>query len=225
MTAYELLCPDPASGLLRPAEAAAVAAALAAGGLAVLPTETGYLLAAAATDPGAVRRAFAVKQRDLAHPMHIACASVAMAARYAGLDAAARRLLAEFTPGPLSVVVPQTDRLPRELVTVNGTVGIRIPAPAVTRQVVAALGQPVTATSLNRSGAETRPVDRGLLDSFEWQGLAVVPVVLDDTAAVHALPSTLVRLTGPAVEVLRAGPVSAEEVRRVLAGQPRRAVV
>jgi L-threonylcarbamoyladenylate synthase len=118
-------------------------------------------------------------------------------------------------------VVPQTDRLPAGLVTVAGTVGIRIPAPAVTRQVVAAFGRPVTATSLNRSGEETRPVDRAVLDSFDWQGLPSVPVVVDDAAVVHTLPSTLVRLTGPHAEILRPGPITAEDIRLALAGQPR----
>jgi len=216
MTTFELLSPDPRTRLLGPAQAEAVAAALRGGGLAVLPTETGYLLAAAATSIDAVRRAFAVKQRDLAHPMHITCASVPMAADYAVLTAEARLLLATFTPGPLSVVVWQTDRLPDAYVTLNGTVGIRIPDHPATRQVIAALGQPVTATSLNRSGAESRPVEAAVLGSFDWQGLAVVPVVLDNDAIAYRDPSTLVRLTGPDVEVLRTGPVSTEAVRAAL---------
>jgi L-threonylcarbamoyladenylate synthase len=218
MAGFELLSPGPGAGLLGPAEVAAVARALRRGGLAVLPTETGHLLAAAATVLPAVRKAFAVKRRSLANPMHIACSSLPMAAEYAVLSAPARRLLQAFTPGPLSVVVEQTDRLPGQYVTMNGTVGIRIPAPASTRQVIEALGQPVTATSLNRSGAEGGPVDRDLLESLDWPDGELVYAVVDNAAITHPLPSTLVRVTGAELELLRPGPVDEQQVRAVARG-------
>jgi L-threonylcarbamoyladenylate synthase len=113
--------------------------------------------------------------------------------------------------------VPQTDRLPAEYVTLHGTVGIRIPEPPATRQVIEALGQPVTATSLNRSGEESRPVDRALLASLDWLGAGTVPVVLENEAIAYPVASTLVRLTGPEIEVLRAGPVDAASIRQALA--------
>ena len=204
------------SGLLPLGRAAEVAAGLRAGGLAVLPTETGYLLASAATSPAAARKAFAVKGRSLANPMHVACASLAMAARYGRLDERARRLLGELTPGPLSVVVPQADDLDNPYVTLNGTVGLRVPDSAATLQVVAALGEPVTATSLNRSGEESRPVDRAVLESFDWQGEPVVDVVVDPASIRFDRASTLVRLTTAEPEILRAGPVGTEEIARVL---------
>jgi L-threonylcarbamoyladenylate synthase len=120
-----------------------------------------------------------------------------------------------FTPGPLTVVVPQTDALPRTLVTLDGTVGLRVPDHPATLQVVAAAGFPVTATSLNRSGEESRPVSQAVLDSLDWGDLAEVPVVADETSIRHTSASTLVRLTD-GVEVLRQGPVTADEVRAAL---------
>jgi L-threonylcarbamoyladenylate synthase len=149
--------------------------------------------------------------------MHIACAGVPMAAEYAVLGPRARCLLEAFTPGPVSVVVPRTDRLPDGYVTLHGTVGIRIPEPPATRQVIETLGQPVTATSLNRSGEESRPVDLALLESLDWLGAGTVPVVLENEAIAYLVASTLVRLTGPDVEVLRAGPVDAASIRQALA--------
>jgi L-threonylcarbamoyladenylate synthase len=149
--------------------------------------------------------------------MHIACASLAMAADYAVLTPTARRLLLAFTPGPLTVVVEQTDRLPDRYVTMNGTVGIRIPAPPATRQVVDALGTPVTATSLNRSGEESRPVDHDLLESLDWPADGRVYAVVDNAAIVYSAPSTLVRVTGPGFEILRPGPVDDEQVRHAVA--------
>jgi L-threonylcarbamoyladenylate synthase len=219
VTTFRWLSPVSPSGLLRLGDAASVAEVLAKGGLAVLPTETGYLLAAAATSEEALLRAFRVKERDLAHPMHVAVASIEMAERYAVLSPAARLIMGAFTPGPLTVVVPQTDALPRTLVTLDGTVGLRVPDHPATLQVVVAAGFPVTATSLNRSGEESRPVSQAVLDSLDWGDLAEVPVVADETSIRHASASTLVRLTD-GVEVLRQGPVTADEVEALLARRP-----
>jgi L-threonylcarbamoyladenylate synthase len=215
VTRFHFLAPSAHSGLLRLADAEFVAGRLRDGGLAVLPTETGYMLAALATSLPALRAAFDVKERDHAHAMHVACASIGMAARYAELSPAARRLMGAFTPGPLTVVVPQTGALPDEMVTLGGTVGIRVPDHAATLQVLATLDAPVTATSLNRSGEETRPYDRDLLEELPWGDARDVPVVEDKSAVRYPAASTLVRLTGPAPEVLRAGPVTAEQIAEV----------
>jgi len=213
---FRFLAPSAHSGLLRLADAELVAGRLRDGGLAVLPTETGYMLAALATSMPALRAVFAVKERDHAHAMHVACASIGMAARYAELSPAARQLMGTFTPGPLTVVVPKTGALPDGMVTLGGTVGIRVPDHAATLQVIATLDAPVTATSLNRSGEETRPYDRELLDELPWGELRDVPVVEDKSAVRFPAASTLVRLTGPAPEVLRQGPITAEEIAAAL---------
>jgi L-threonylcarbamoyladenylate synthase len=213
---FHFLAPSSHSGLLRLADAEFVAGRLREGGLAVLPTETGYMLAALATSLPALRTAFDVKERDHAHAMHVACASIGMAARYAVLSPAARRLMGAFTPGPLTVVVPQTGALPVEMVTLGGTVGIRVPDHAATLQVIATLDAPVTATSLNRSGEETRPYDRDLLEELPWGDLRGVPVVEDKSAVRYPAASTLVRLTGEAPEVLRQGPITAEQITAAL---------
>jgi len=218
VTTFEISTPSPASGLLTLGRAAEIADALRGGALAVLPTETGYLLAASAGSPGAARKVFAVKQRSLSNPMHVACSSLEMAARFGKLDERARRLLGELTPGPLSVVVPHVDDFDNPYVTLDGTIGLRVPDHPATLQVVATLGVPVTATSLNRSGEESRPVDPQALDAFDWAGEPVVHAVLDPESIRFEQASTLVRLTGPEPEILRPGPVTAAEIARISTG-------
>lgn len=191
----------------------AVASSLAGGSLAVLPTETGYMLAALATSESAVRDAFAAKARNPVAVMHIACASLSMARHYGRLDERATGLLGTFTPGPLTVVVPQTGALPDGLVTVDGTVGIRVPESPATLQVISAVGAPLTATSVNLSGEPGGSVDEAALRQLHWPPSARVFVVVDEEAVAYAAPSTLVRLTGPQLEILRPGPVSAEALQ------------
>lgn len=207
-----------AGGLLRWSQVERVAGALRAGGLAVLPTETGYLLAARATDRDAVLRVFAAKDRPTSMAMHVACASPRMAGDFATLSELGRRLLTAFTPGPLTVVDRRGERLTGDLVTVAGTVGLRLPDAGPTLQVVEALGEPVTATSLNRSGEETGPLDAGLA-SLVGVDPGLLQIVDAGPCARYEAASTLVRVTGDAPEILRAGPVTAAEIAAV-AGVP-----
>lgn len=202
--------------MLTLAEAARIAGSLRSGALAVLPTETGYMLAAMATSIPAVERAFAVKQRDQAQVMHVACASVAMAASVGELTPAALRLLGAFTPGPLSVVVAKTSALPDRLVTINGTVGIRVPDHPATLQVIAEVGVPLTATSLNVSGSAPVPVSKLELDTLNWPAGETIYIVEDDEAIRHATGSTLVRLTSGEAEILRPGPIGQSDVSEAI---------
>ena len=218
MTHFEYLHPHSRSGLLRLAEAAEVAGHLRRGSLAILPTETGYLLAALATSIPATERAFEVKRRAAAQVMHVACSSLTMAGEAGQLTTRARRILGDLTPGPVSVIVPQTDLLPDRLVTLNGTVGLRIPDHPATLQVISELGQPVTATSLNESGSSPGPLDTFDLKSLNWRADETVYVVVDDESVRYDAASTLVRVTGVDVEVLRPGPVTDVEIRRVVGG-------
>lgn len=207
----------PGSRLLRTMDAERIARALRAGELAVLPTETGYMLAAAVSQPQALEAAFAAKRRDRGNTMHIACSSLEMARQYAVIDDQAARLIGAFTPGPLSVIVPQTGKLPAGLVTRHGTVGIRIPDHPATLQVVATAAVPLTATSLNVSGMAEVGLDN--IEKLDWPEGVAVYVAVDPVAVTHSKPSTLVRLTGGPLEVLRPGPVPEEDLISFLSAQ------
>jgi L-threonylcarbamoyladenylate synthase len=221
MAEFEFLRPRPESGTLRLADVAAVADSLRRGGLAVLPTETGYLLAALATSEPALIRAFAVKGRQHSQVMHVACTSLSMIETVGVLTPRAGRLLGEFTPGPLSVIVEKTALLPDRLVTMNGTVGIRVPDNAATLQIIAAVGAPITATSLNPSGEPYVSIDEAGLSLLHWPEDDVVHVVQDPTAKRYDAASALVRVTGPEPEILRAGPIDEAQILAALGAVPR----
>lgn len=202
--------------LLGLAELAAVVLHLRRGGLVVLPTETGYLLGAAALDADAVRRAFAVKVRSPRNPMHAAVTGVEMAERLAHLGDAARLLLQVFTPGPLTVVCTKREVVPDILVAGTGNIGIRVPDSPVTLQVIAALGGPITATSLNVSGDPPRASVHETIAALEWEDEASLFVVEDPLCVLHPRPSTLVSLVDGRCLILRDGPISAEAITAAL---------
>jgi L-threonylcarbamoyladenylate synthase len=173
------------------------------------------MLAALATSVPAIQQVFTAKGRNTANVMHVACGSLSMARTAGELDQAALRLLGEFTPGPVTVVVNKTPLLPDDFVTLNGTVGIRMPDHPATLQVINEVGAPLTATSLNVSGAGPSPAGKLELRFMDWPEDEVVYVLEDDDRIVYDSPSTLVRVTGEDIEVLRKGPVSESEILRV----------
>jgi L-threonylcarbamoyladenylate synthase len=212
---FVFLRPQSRSGMLTLAGAGKVAGSLRNGSLAVLPTETGHMLAALATNMEAVESAFTVKGRAPANVMHVACASLQMAEQVGVLDQLAIRVLGDLTPGPVTVVVKKTPLLADRLVTLDGTVGIRIPDHPATLQVISAVGAPVTATSLNSSGSLAEPLAKLDLQALNWPESGVVHIVEDDDAIAYGSPSTLVRITNRSLEILRQGPVPETVIRRI----------
>jgi L-threonylcarbamoyladenylate synthase len=216
VTHFEYVRPHSRSRLLKLKDAARIAGHLNHGGLAILPTETGYMLAALATSTAAIEHAFNVKQRPASHVMHVACASLEMAATIGRLRPNAAHLLGELTPGPISVITEKTPLLPDRLVSLDGTVGIRIPDHPATLQVISAVGAPLTATSLNASGSAPALAGQAELELLNWPPGEISYVVTDDESIVYEKPSTLVRLTGDDPEILRDGPISAAQIRDVI---------
>ncbi|MGH3280217.1 MAG: L-threonylcarbamoyladenylate synthase [Trebonia sp.] len=217
MTKFRYVKPHSRSGMLMWSEVAEIADSLKQGALAVLPTETGYMLAALATSGEAVKAAFTVKGRAGSAVMHVACGSLEMAGTVGALNERAIRLLGQLTPGPVSVIVRATGLLSdsESMVTLNGTVGLRIPDHPGTLQVINAVGSPLTATSLNSSGSQLASVEEADMQTMNWPEREVVYVVRDDAAITYSSASALVRVSNDSIEILRDGPISESEIRRV----------
>ncbi|PSP47713.1 threonylcarbamoyl-AMP synthase [Halobacteriales archaeon QH_7_69_31] len=138
----------------------AAVAALRRGDLVVYPTETVYGLGADATDPEAVARVFDAKERARENPVSMALPEVGAAPDYVRWTDRERAFCEAFLPGPVTVLLERTDRVPDVLVAGRDRVGIRVPDHDVARTLARRVG-PVTATSANLSG---RPSARRLAD-------------------------------------------------------------
>ena len=126
-------------------------AALRRGDLVVYPTETVYGLGADALDSEAIERVFEAKGRPFEKPLSMALPEVAAAADYTRMTDRERRFCERFLPGPVTVLLDRTDRVPDGLVAGRERVGIRVPDHDIARSLARRTG-PITATSANRSG-------------------------------------------------------------------------
>lgn len=181
------------------------AARLRDGRLCVLPTETVYGLTVLPSHAGAVAAVRSLKGRDAAQPFTWHLASAADAAPLVGkLPGRIARLVQRYWPGPLTVVLPTPD---------GGTAGLRVPAHDFTARVIAACGEPLWMSSCNRTG-EPPLVDAAAIEAAFGDQL---DLIVDDGPSPLGMASTIVRATGPRLEVLREGILSADEVLRTAA--------
>lgn len=176
---------------------------LRAGGLVAFPTETYYGLGAAALQPSAVRRVFAVKGRPEGKPLLVLVDSIAMAERVAAvISPAARGLMDRHWPGALTLVLPARPEVPVEVTAGSGTIGVRLSAHAVARALVSALGAPITAPSANLAEQAPPTTAAGVVAYF---GDAVL--VLDGGPTPGGEASTVLDVTVEPPRLVRAGAV------------------
>lgn len=185
--------------------AAEVAGLLQRGELCALPTETVYGLAMHPSAAGAVARARRWKGRDDGLPFtyHVAGADDLPRLGIAD-DPRVQRLCARYWPGPLTVVVPARD----PAAAGAATVGVRVPAHRFTQDVIRRVGAPLWMTSCNKGGEPPR-TDAAAIESEFGREIACI---VDDGPSPLGVASTVVRCTGPDLEVLREGILSRDEV-------------
>lgn len=187
----------------------AAAAALRAGRLAVLPTDTVYGLAADAFDAGAVRRLLQAKGRgrDMPPPVLIA-ATRTLDALATNVPLYAREIVAELWPGPLTLVCRQQPSLTWDLGDNRATVAVRMPDSEAALRLVREIG-PLAVSSANLSG---KPAATVVEEAQEMLGESVA-VYLDGGPSPEGVASTILDITGPTGRVLRVGALPLERLQ------------
>lgn len=173
------------------------------------PTDTVYGVGAIAWDAVAVGKLYAAKLRspDKAIPILLADpADLALVAR--DLTPAAVRIAERFWPGPLTLVVPRSERVPDAVTAGGDTVAVRVPAHDLARALIRAAGAPLATTSANLSGRPS-PVTAAEV-AAQLQGR--IAMILDGGPCPGGVPSTVVDLTAGRPVILRPGPITLEQI-------------
>jgi L-threonylcarbamoyladenylate synthase len=198
----EVLKPD-ASGLERASEL------LRAGEVIAFPTDTVYGLAARADNSTAVLRVFEVKQRPLDRALVLMTAHPSELDRWVELDERARRFMARWWPGPLTLVLRAKPHVsPPLAMDVPRTLAVRIPDHDVALELLRVAGDALATTSANASGAPPA------LAAPQVSWLPGLAAVVDAGPAPGGIPSTLLDLSGEQPVVLREGPIPAVQLLR-----------
>ncbi len=183
------------------------------GGLVALPTETVYGLGANGLNPDAVAKIFAVKGRPQDNPLilHIADAAQ-LDSLCRDIPPSAYRLAKKFWPGPLTMVLPARDCVPKCTTAGLPTVAVRCPDNAVTRQIIRLAGVPIAAPSANISGKPSTTTAQHVLDDHNGK----IPLIVDGGSCRVGVESTIVDLTEERPRLLRPGGITPEQLLEVL---------
>ncbi|MCX6735305.1 MAG: L-threonylcarbamoyladenylate synthase [Candidatus Peregrinibacteria bacterium] len=181
------------------AEAAAV---LSAGGVVMHPTETCYGFAVDVANLQALDKLYKLKGRDANKPVSILVADLEMAKKYGDFSEKALELAENYWPGPLTILVPRLNNLPKDFNQGQEFVGIRCPDHKFSRELVKAFGGPITTTSANVSGEP--PLYEADLESF-GELADEIDLVVDGGEIPLNKPSTIAKVVGDNVEVIRQG--------------------
>jgi Sua5/YciO/YrdC/YwlC family protein len=184
-------------------DVAAAAAAIARGEIVAYPTETFYGLAVDALNESALLKLRALKGRkaEKAFSLLVSGREI-LATLCSGISPLADRLMAQHWPGPLTLVLPARPGLPASIVA-DGCVAVRVSPNPLAQALVAAAGRPITATSANPAGSPPPRTVSEVAAYFAPESC----LILDGGNTPGGQPSTLARVRGERVEILRQGAV------------------
>lgn len=185
------------------------------GGCLVYPTDTVYGLGVDALRQDGLERLFKIKKRPETKPVPIIVRDAEMAKRFVFTDGRIEKILEAVWPGPVTVILEKRVVVPDILTGGKKTVGLRIPDCKFTRLLMSKLDRPLTATSANFSGEPPLIYSTEIKKTFE----AVYPrpdLFLDAGDLFGRSPSTVLDLTGSQPKILRAGPISKEQLMEML---------
>jgi L-threonylcarbamoyladenylate synthase len=188
------------------------------GELIVIPTDTVYGIGTRPDDPAATARLFLAKRRPRDLELPVLIASPGAAEPISRLNDRANLLADRLWPGPLTIVLPRTESSASwDLGGNPKTIGLRVPDDPVALAVLRRTG-PLAVTSANLSGLPSPSSCEDVAALFDDAAAAILCAPTELTAR----PSTVVDCTSADPVVLRAGPISEEDIRSILGADPDR---
>jgi L-threonylcarbamoyladenylate synthase len=186
---------------------------LRAGKVVALPTETVYGLAANALDEKAVAKIFQIKGRPANNPIIVHVTGIEMAKTCVeNFPGVAEKLVKSFWPGPLTLVLPRAEKIPK-IVTAGGeTVGIRWPSHPFIQAVIRECNFPLAAPSANLSNSISPTNAEHVLKNLNGK----IPLIVDGGQSQVGIESTVLDLTVSPPQILRPGMIHAESIAAVV---------
>jgi len=183
------------------------------GGVVVFPTETVYGIGADAFNPSAVRKIFELKGRPPDNPLIVHVANNEQLVEVTReIPEIALKLASKFWPGPLTMVLPRSERVPDVVTAGLDTVAVRMPSHPIALSLIKKSGRPVAAPSANLSGRPSPTLAEHTVDDFYGR----VDCIIDGGPTDIGVESTVIDLTGEIPVLLRPGGLPLEELEKVV---------
>lgn len=183
------------------------------GGIAAFPTETVYGLGANIFDKNAIRKIFEAKERPNDNPLIAHVGSISQIDLLVNsINSNAQKFIEAFFPGPLTLVLQKSDRVPLIATADLETVGVRMPRNELAQEFLKNCGTPLVAPSANLSGKPSPTTWQAVLEDLDSR----IDCILQGETTEIGIESTVVDCTPENPIILRSGAVTLEQLREVV---------
>lgn len=182
------------------------------GKVVIFPTDTVYGIVAYSGNEEAVKRIYDLKGRNYSKPMNVLVSNLDMIKTIVkNVTKTEEKIIKEFFPGALTIIFAKKDKF-SNIITANlDTVGVRIPDNRLLIDIIDYIGEPIVATSSNLSGEEDIVNAQEAMEKFKDK----VDCIVDGGISKGGKPSTIIRLYGNDINILREGPISRKEIEKI----------
>ncbi len=178
-----------------------------------MPTETVYGLAGSAYSPSAVKKIFEAKGRPQDNPLIVHISDFSQIYDLVSeVPETALKLAKEFWPGPLTMILPKSEKVPLCVTAGLETVAVRCPSHPIARNLIKYCGLPLAAPSANLSGKPSPTKAEHVYNDLNGR----IPLIIDGGECEEGVESTVVTLVPETPVLLRPGNVTLSELKRVL---------
>jgi L-threonylcarbamoyladenylate synthase len=183
------------------------------GEIIAIPTETVYGLAADASDAHAAAKIFKAKNRPADNPLIVHVESIEKWPPLVESIPEKAWILAEkFWPGPLTIILKKTEKIPKIVTAQLDYVAVRIPGSDLTRKIISAFGRPIAAPSANLAGKPSPTCIEHVLNDLNGK----ISAVIDGGCCTVGVESTVVDMSGKRARLLRPGIITPEEISETI---------
>lgn len=184
-----------------------------AGGLVGIPTETVYGLAGDALNPSSSKKIYAAKGRPSDNPLIVHIADMeALPEIVREIPDAVYALADRYWPGPLTMIMKKTDRVPYETTGGLDTVAVRMPVNKIAMEFILASGGYIAAPSANTSGRPSCTTAQHVIEDLDGK----IEMIIDGGPVGIGIESTIVDMTGEIPCLLRPGYINPDMLKSVL---------
>ena len=182
-------------------------------GVIAFPTETVMGLGIYFNDEKAYKRLNEIKNRPEDKPYTLMLADKTEISKYAYIDNKAQKVINTFMPGPITILLKSKDIVPGYVTHNTGIIGIRVPDTPLVIELINYCKTPLLVPSANKSGNKPALTSYEVKDIFHDE----VGYVFNADSGRQA-PSTIIDLTGEEVKILREGPITLDDINKIING-------
>lgn len=171
------------------------------------PTETVFGLGIKATSKENYLKMVEVKKRPPEKPFTLMCSSVKMAQNFVKINEITKKVMENFMPGPITLILEKKENVPSFIDLDSGYVGVRIPNEKTILKIIEEVGSPLLVPSANISGQVPINDQKEIIKTFEGK----IAGVLDGHCG-SAKPSTIIKINKEQIELIRSGDIALETI-------------